>query len=79
MMVKVNSETEFVRRVSNNDTERIRITVYIDFLNKKYTICSPNQEMVKLEHSSIDRLNAHISLLKQAHRFIKQELSGKEA
>jgi len=78
MLVRISSETDFIRRVSNTDTERIRITVYIDYINKKYTICSPNQEMVKLEHNSIDRLNAHVILLRQAHKFIKEELTRKE-
>lgn len=79
MIVRISSETEFTRRVSNTDTEKIKITVYIDYLRRRYTIVSPNEEAVKLEHYSIDRLNAHISLLRQAHKFIKQELSRKEA
>ena len=75
MLTKINSETHFTRRVSNTDTSRIKIIVYIDYIMYKYTICTPNEESVKLSHYSVDRLNAYVNLLRQAHTFIKKELT----
>lgn len=77
MIRKENAEISFVRRVSNKNTERIKLTVYINYVTNNYTIVSPNEEAVKLEGNCIERLSAHIALLREAMNFIKKELKTK--
>lgn len=75
MMQRINSETEFHRRISNTNTGRISMTVYIDYTSKKYTIVEPSQESIFFESTSIELAHAKIKLLKEAMKFIEKELN----
>lgn len=70
-MVIEQEEWRTVNFTASKGDISVNIELTINMRTKAYGMCSPGQEMVKLESKNIEELNLNMQALKAAHNYLK--------